>query len=232
MTGLWSPQLIYDVQGFPDVDLLHRPHYGAPPLIAGDPFHHFWDEILLSGHTESDGTFRFVSQFIPQSNEHIVDVNYRCTGYELNTNEDSALALSSSPVSSWGLPMSYDPYMGYHETNGPGNTAALMMRLVSFEPVADPYEDILISCLTGKGIQVPPTSRNLGLWLVPLPANDSKPNLPFRLLIALAIYGSPSKALALNEIYEALIMQFPWFRLHQREEKWKSATRSRTIPNL
>ncbi|KAK7041252.1 hypothetical protein R3P38DRAFT_348666 [Favolaschia claudopus] len=87
----------------------------------------------------------------------------------------------------------------------------------------DPYEPILISCLASKGIHIPSNSRDLGLWLVPLPADDSKPDLPLRLLIALAIYGSPSKAL--SQIYDALISQFSWFRTHNKEGTWKSSVR-------
>ncbi|KAK7007265.1 hypothetical protein R3P38DRAFT_2478722, partial [Favolaschia claudopus] len=53
------------------------------------------------------------------------------------------------------------------------------------------------------------------------PADDSKPDLTLRLLIALAIYGSPSKALTLGQIYDALISRFSWFRTHNKEGTWK-----------
>ncbi|KAK7029176.1 hypothetical protein R3P38DRAFT_911873 [Favolaschia claudopus] len=79
----------------------------------------------------------------------------------------------------------------------------------------------------GSGAHIPSSMVFLLTFvrLVPVPADDSKPDLPLRLLIALAIYGSPSKALTLGQIYDALIWQFPWFRTHNKEGTWKSSVR-------
>ncbi|KAK7029090.1 hypothetical protein R3P38DRAFT_2524801 [Favolaschia claudopus] len=129
-----------------------------------------------------------------------------------------------------------------HFPSYPGTTTIPHTQVAIPDLETDPYEPALVSCLTNKGVYIPPNSINLGLWcsviassstlfiltfvrLVPLPADDSKPDLPLRLLIALAIYGSPSKALTLGQIYDALISHFSWFRTHNKEGTWKSSVR-------
>ena len=53
------------------------------------------------------------------------------------------------------------------------------------------------------------------------PPNGEKPGYPYPTLIKLAIYGSPNKRLTLQEIYQALIDRFQWFKDNSEDKAWQ-----------
>ncbi|KAG6329022.1 hypothetical protein ID866_10067 [Astraeus odoratus] len=65
----------------------------------------------------------------------------------------------------------------------------------------------------------------INLWSLPDPPPGEKPNQPYPMLIKLAIYGSESKQLTLQEIYNELEKRFAWFREHRNERAWKNSIR-------
>ncbi|KIK98021.1 hypothetical protein PAXRUDRAFT_135062, partial [Paxillus rubicundulus Ve08.2h10] len=65
----------------------------------------------------------------------------------------------------------------------------------------------------------------VGLSTLPDPPYGEKPATPLPMLIKLAIYGSPSKQLTLQEIYNELENRFQWFREHRHERAWKNSIR-------
>jgi hypothetical protein len=66
-----------------------------------------------------------------------------------------------------------------------------------------------------------PRDQPVDLWALKDPANRQKPNQPYPSLIKLAIFGSPKKKLTLQEIYQALIDRFEWFKDNENEMAWK-----------
>lgn len=70
-------------------------------------------------------------------------------------------------------------------------------------------------------IQIPP-NMPVSLQSVPNPPNGERPTQKLQDLVELAIFDSPNKRLALQEIYEALGRQFTWYRNHMSEDnQWK-----------
>ncbi|KIP07645.1 hypothetical protein PHLGIDRAFT_70766, partial [Phlebiopsis gigantea 11061_1 CR5-6] len=57
------------------------------------------------------------------------------------------------------------------------------------------------------------------------PPNGEKPGYPYPTLIKLAIYGSPNKRLTLQEIYQALIDRFQWFKDNAEDKAWQGSIR-------
>lgn len=66
-----------------------------------------------------------------------------------------------------------------------------------------------------------PSDKPVNLWALQNPSGSQKPNQPYRNLIMLAIFGSPTRTLRLNEIYRAFIDRFEWFKDHSNEMDWK-----------
>jgi hypothetical protein len=75
-----------------------------------------------------------------------------------------------------------------------------------------------------------PLYKAVNLWALPDPPEGEKPNQPYPILIKLAIYGSPNKQLALQEIYTALEDRFQWFKLRRNEKAWKVGFHSDSLP--
>ncbi|KAJ7578664.1 hypothetical protein C8J56DRAFT_797389, partial [Mycena floridula] len=74
-------------------------------------------------------------------------------------------------------------------------------------------------------IHIPP-NMPVSLQSVPNPPNGERPTQKLQDLVELAIFDSPNKRLALQEIYEALGRQFTWYRNHMSEDnKWKGSIR-------
>lgn len=61
----------------------------------------------------------------------------------------------------------------------------------------------------------------VSLWSLPDPPPGEKPNQPYPMLIKLAIYGSTTRQLTLQDIYNELEKRFTWFREHRNERAWK-----------
>ncbi|KAI0342811.1 hypothetical protein BDW22DRAFT_1330320, partial [Trametopsis cervina] len=57
------------------------------------------------------------------------------------------------------------------------------------------------------------------------PVAGEKPNYPYPTLIKLAIHGSPNRRLTLQEIYQALMRRFRWYRDNARDRSWQNSIR-------
>ena len=66
-----------------------------------------------------------------------------------------------------------------------------------------------------------PRDKPVDLWALKDPPNRGKPSQPYPELIKLAIFGSETKKLTLQEIYKALIDRFEWFKDNSSEMAWK-----------
>ncbi|TFK34604.1 hypothetical protein BDQ12DRAFT_763097 [Crucibulum laeve] len=75
-----------------------------------------------------------------------------------------------------------------------------------------------------RQLHIPP-EKPINLWALPDPPNGAKPSHSLPVMIKLAIYGSPKQKLTLQEIYQALIDRFEWFRVHQNDNAWKNSIR-------
>ncbi|KAJ7934529.1 hypothetical protein B0H13DRAFT_1591505 [Mycena leptocephala] len=70
-----------------------------------------------------------------------------------------------------------------------------------------------------------PPGDHVSLWSLPEPAGGGKLTTPLPMLIKLAIYGSSTKMLTLQEIYMELASRFQWFRDNQASKAWKNSIR-------
>ncbi|KAG5342370.1 hypothetical protein C0989_002843 [Termitomyces sp. Mn162] len=52
----------------------------------------------------------------------------------------------------------------------------------------------------------------LNLWSLPDPAPGSRPNVTYKVLVSLAIWGSPNRRLSLQEIYSQIENRFPYYK--------------------
>jgi hypothetical protein len=66
-----------------------------------------------------------------------------------------------------------------------------------------------------------PHDKPVDLWALRDPPNRKKPGQPLPTLMKLAIFGSPKKKLTLQEIYNALIDRFEFFKDNENELAWK-----------
>ncbi|KAJ6553600.1 hypothetical protein DFH09DRAFT_843304, partial [Mycena vulgaris] len=70
-----------------------------------------------------------------------------------------------------------------------------------------------------------PRDAPVNLWAVADPADGTRPKVSLPLLTQLAIYGSETKRLTLQGIYQALVARFRFFKEHETEKQWRNSIR-------
>jgi hypothetical protein len=66
-----------------------------------------------------------------------------------------------------------------------------------------------------------PRDTPVDLWALQDPPDKQKPNQLYSDLIKLAILGSPNNSLTFQEICQALINRFEWYKDNSKETAWK-----------
>ncbi|TRM67872.1 hypothetical protein BD626DRAFT_107320 [Schizophyllum amplum] len=81
--------------------------------------------------------------------------------------------------------------------------------------LCDPVTDPSLDALNERYLRERVMSRGKGsidLWALPDYSPDKKPRVELVLLVMLALHGSPTRALRLQEIYAAIISRYPYFK--------------------
>jgi Forkhead domain len=132
------------------------------------------------------------------------------------------------------------PQIGVFLQNSPGPYQSSTLNLIPYEPSSS------ISAQSSHGESLRPglptrtlpesfpdpgdslrkqlgldSTAEVSLWSLPDCSPAVRPSYPLKLLVKLAIYGSPMKKLTLKGIYFALEDRFEWFRNNSDDKSWK-----------
>lgn len=165
--------------------------------------------------TRFDPTRQWPNQYTAQYNpascqtadwRNIADNRYRSRPHPLNYQPQGMGMYMTEPYFSDSPPSSTSSY----ESPSP-----LTVNLRDLESNEDKEEAFL-----RQRLHIPP-GLPVDLSSIPDPTHGERPTQKLQHLVELAIFGSPRKKLALQDIYAALANRFTWYRENQHDESWK-----------
>ncbi|GLB44787.1 putative FORKHEAD [Lyophyllum shimeji] len=136
---------------------------------------------------------------------------------------------STSPTTFWPGPDSQAPYNSpspSSSSDGSPNihsdSARATLSLSPSEIRSWPPVEVYLR----QELNIPP-DQPVSLWSLPTPPPGTRPNLTYKLLASLAIFGSRQQKLSLQEIYEAIEERFDWYKNQSDEDKkkWQGSLR-------